>query len=513
MSGLYSNPAIDKLLQQRRQQSSERTQWRYTNFEMPVPSDHWQEGADIEPSTDTGARKERLQDYLYLFNGDPITPGWLNPHEAVVFKNYFSDVAMLYTDFLMASPPIFYHGENLLQDVDLIPEQSIRSLIRAIERIILDQMRYGTGLANVFEGEVEVYSPIYWYPTGGEDDIIIGPSVGPEAGMTKLHFEPDGMTNAERFERHATRDDLLGAHAGKVEEAEGTLGDTAAWDALTELTEGRRVTLTPCPRDPTDGEWGWRLFEPLAPLAFEYSRRMSMRSLSLDKHGAPILYAVPRDVEEDVVMPTLSGSDELQQVKFVDLDSGLDAWRGQKVGFLPRETQDLVYLHFDGDFSNTENALNEVRRDIISTTRLPASLLGIEEIKLGSGVALRVAHAQTYLAMANMQATLIPKIKRLLLLLAMSAGAGADQLHAFSDELSIEWENPLVFLEEQDTPTQTDDGAEFDDELPDEPGAAGKADPEQELIDNLVVRAAESRMKNKMTDKAGGVKQNRNIAA
>ena len=501
MASLYQNPAMDRLRRARAQEQEEHEAWRHVNFEAPLPSSYWEEGSHVDPCAD---RVQRLRDYLYLFNGDPVSPGWLSEDDSVVFKNYFSDVSLLYADFMMSSPPIFWLGEQLLVDTDLLPEQSLRSLTTALERIVLDQIRYGTALANVVEGKVEVLSPVYWYPTGGEDDVVIGPSLDPDAFMTMLHFEPDGATTAKQFEvgKHPSGADdpsTLGQFIGTVDEVNDQIGDAAVWDVIEELTEGRRVTLTPCPRDPTDGEWGWRLFEPLAPLVFEYSKRMSKRSKSLDRHGTPILYAVPRDNDVDTVMPSLSGQEELQQVRFADLDAGLSAWRGQKVAFLPREVQDLVYLHFDGSFEVIENELNEIRRDIVSTTRLPASLLGIEEMKLGSGVALRVAHSQTYLAMANLQATLIPKIKRMLLLLAASDGASADSLREFSDQLSIDWENPLVFIEAQELPTQTDDGTEMEDELPEDadgtPMPGKDTDPEEDMLANLVSRAAEAREK------------------
>ena len=63
------------------------------------------------------------------------------------------------------------------------------------------------------------------------------------------------------------------------------------------------------------------------------------------------------------------------------------------------------------------------------------------------GVALRINHAQTYLALKQLQETLKPQLRRILMILALDAGAQPATLRRFMEELTIEWENPLEMLD------------------------------------------------------------------
>jgi len=226
-------------------------------------------------------------------------------------------------------------------------------------------------------------------------------------------------------------------------------GTPEAWAVVDELTDGRLVTLTPCPREPVEGDWGWRLYEDLAKLAFEYVRRMSLRSRSIGRHEDPILVGIPNENEGAAIAPKV-GVDrtDQEQIRLRQLSDDLTRWREQQVAWLPSGLQGLEYTSFEGDYGASGEALQEVRKDIISTARLPASLLGIDDIRLGSGVALRVSHSQTYLAMQQLQESLIRYLRRIMIILALDMGTDAGTLRAFAEELRAEWMNPVDFLEE-----------------------------------------------------------------
>ena len=487
MAAPYLSPQIARYQRQREARYGEKPQsWQFVEFEYTVPSSYWDEGAAAVPGGDIYGgvqnRVERLRQYRSLFHGDAME--FLAERERKVFKNFFGDIATLYTEFIMSAPPVFMLGDVNLVDTDLLPEYSLRSFTEAIEKLILDQIRYGVGLANVVNGEVEVLSPLFWFPTGEDDDIVAGPtSTRPDSGMTVLHFMPDGRTRSMMF-APGTTSGQIGGLIG-VGDVSDDVGDPMAWDVIDELTKGRRVTLTPCQRDPAEGDWGWRLYEDLSPLVFEYTRRLSRRSRMLDKHQDPIMYGIPVQTEDVTFQPSITSAvSEQDEIRFYELQSNLEHWRGEDFGVLPHGLSELAYMNSNADFGAGDSALADIRKDIISTSRLPASLLGIEEFKLGSGVALRVSHSQTYLTCANIQKTLIPKLKRILLILALDEGASASTLRTFGEALNIEWKNPVQFLEDGVETLSTDDGMQDEDEIDEE-------EDDSEVMAEMAVRAAE----------------------
>ena len=152
---------------------------------------------------------------------------------------------------------------------------------------------------------------------------------------------------------------------------------------------------------------------------------------------------------------------EREQVRVDQLQTNLARWRSQHVAMLPVGIGSMEYISFDGRYEASADALDDMRKDIISEARLPASLLGIDDIKLGSGVALRVSHSQTYLTLQQMQESLVEHLRRIMLILALEQGASAEMLRAFDAELRVEWMNPVDYLEDGVDMT-TEDGGELE---------------------------------------------------
>jgi len=419
-------------------------EWRYVSFDVVTPSDYWDTGQDALPKAVT-ERTTRLSDYEDLFHGELST--WLPTEERTVSKNWCGDIAQVYVDFLMASPPVWYVGEQPLLGSGLIPDSTLHSFEMVTEEVVRDQVIYGTALAEVVEGEVRRVHPKLWYPTGGDDDVVAGPLPGDEGVLVVKRFEPLGVVRREYFA--VDENGQLSVYTGPQPDMRTETGTPEAWAVVDELTDGRLVTLTPCPREPVEGDWGWRLYEDLAKLAFEYVRRMSLRSRSIGRHEDPILVGIPNENEGAAIAPKV-GVDrtDQEQIRLRQLSDDLTRWREQQVAWLPSGLQGLEYTSFEGDYGASGEALQEVRKDIISTARLPASLLGIDDIRLGSGVALRVSHSQTYLAMQQLQESLIRYLRRIMIILALDMGTDAGTLRAFAEELRAEWMNPVDFLEE-----------------------------------------------------------------
>ena len=433
-------------------------EWTYVPFDTTVPMSYWAQGSDTIPKA-VSDRVTRLGDYADLYHGDYAN--WLQADERTVSKNWFGDIAQVYADFMVASPPVWFIGDRPLAETGLFPEASMRSFEGVTEQIIRDQVAYGTALADVADGEVTRVHPRLWYPTGGDGDVTAGTAPDGSGFLVKFYL-PGGIVQRLRF---ALDSASLQGSLGVPDEIEETIvGDPAAWDVILERTDGRAVTLTPCPREPAEGDWGWRLWEDLAKLVFDYNRRLSRRSLSIDRHEDPIMMAVREPADEEVTAPRRpkiegqSTQEETVQVRTVN--SNLAQWRGQAVGIPPEGISGFEYLSFEGDYAATADALADLRKDIISTSRLPASLLGIDDLRLGSGVALRVSHSQTYLTMQTMQENLVQHLRRILLILALDLGTSGPTLDSFADGLRVEWANPVDFLEEGQSMETTDGGEE-----------------------------------------------------
>lgn len=454
-------------------------EWRYVKFDLTTPLSYWTDGVDIIPA-DSRSRVERLNTYEDLYHGD--FTAWLNLDERLVAKNWFGDISLIYADFMLASPPTWYIGDQELRGSGLLPEASLRAFDAITEQVVRDQVTYGVGLVEVVvpngdEGQPTMpiptrVHPKVWFPTGGDEDVTAGPTDGNDKLFVVQQFSPGGMIERRLFE--ISDNEQISSYRGDDPPVTSqTIGEREAWDVIEELTDGRAVPLVVCPREPDEGGWGWRLYEDLARLIFEYNRRLSLRSASIGRHEDPIMVAVPeQDSAEGPTRPVLDQSPtDRENVRIGELDTNLAAWRRQKVGYLPQGIGSLEYLSFDGGYEASADVLEDLRRDIISTARLPASLLGIDDLKLGSGVALRVSHSQTYLTLQQLQESLVKYLRRVMLIMALAAGANGPVLRAFNDQLRVEWQNPVDYLESGQSMMTTDDGSdEAEDALLEEEG-------------------------------------------
>lgn len=457
-------PTLDRWSPQKALTDDEVLEWNWVDFDIETPESYWTTEADSVPS-DTQERINRLADYDDLLHGD--FRRWLDKDERTVRKNWFADIAMLYADFITSSPPVWYVGDSELRGSGLLPESTLDHIDQAVELVVRDQLQYGVALVDVIDGQVERVHPKTWFPTGGDGDVTAGHIGGRQsAPFVVKHYEPGGIIRREYFD--VDRQGRLVEYTGELAPSVETVGQLAAWEVVARETGGRPVPLTACPREPQDGEWGWRIFEDLAPLVFEYVRRQSLRSSSITRHEDPMMVGLPDpDPSAQAMRPKLGQSvTEREQVRMDQLATDLARWRGQYIASLPSGLADLRYVSYEGDYSASTIALAETRRDLTSTSRLPASMLGIEELRLGSGVALRVSQSQTYLTLQNLQESLVKHLRRVILIAAVDEGTSGPVLEAFARELRIEWENPVDRLESGDMTTE--EGSEVDDEMSDD---------------------------------------------
>ena len=458
-----------------RQTEDDLPEWRYIKFDITTPIGYWTEDAEGIPPA-ARERVDRLLAYEDLYHGD--FSAWLNLEERLVNKNWFSDISLLYADFMLAAKPVWYVGDQPLNGSGLLPETSLRAFGKITEQVVRDQATYGIGVVEVEvpDGDAEAapvpkprrVHPRLWFPTGDDDDVLAGPLDDDPKVFVVQHFASGGEITRQLY--GLGDDGKLTAYSGEeLPRRSQSIGSESAWEVIEELTDGRATPLILCPREPEEGGWGWRIYEGLARLIFEYNRRISSRSGSIDRHEDPIMIAIPEEESGEIGgRPQMGRSaTEREQVRLGEVNTNLATWRKQKVGYLPQGIGRLEYLGFDGNYEASAIALEDIRKDIVSTARLPASLLGIDDLKLGSGVALRVSHSQTYLTLQNMQEALVEHLRRIMLIMAAAAGVEGDVIRAFNAELRVEWENPVDYLESGRPMVTTDDGGsdDMEDEL------------------------------------------------
>ena len=432
------------------------------DYEVQVPLDYWEEGADIVP-TQAANRVRQLNTYIDLYNG--VYDKYFE--EPLIYKyNLHKKICNRLVNFLMQYPP-----EMNFDYADVLSERFIQQLIQEIPNLINDMVRFGTGLLNVENGnygaEVKCPLPIYWYPANEADAYLI-PSTDKDNPHTLYINHNDGSVEIREYEYRAGK---LGKRIGSTNEQ---FGDDESWAIIGEKNLGRISPMVNVATEPNTGDWGMSLYYDITGLVFEINRRFSGNSGILTNHGNPLLIFFPNDTPTGVSNKNKRLSGATADKAVLELRSEairLDTLRKTPVGVLPRGYEDLRYVESDGDLDDHFHQIDKVSEALYGLTHLPLTLLGLDGSTSipASGTALRLQFMDTHSYIQKMQGVIIKSIKKALMIGALYNGIASSQLASFSDRIDIKWKNVFDETDESGTIELTGATAEVETE-PEEMG-------------------------------------------
>ena len=419
------------------------------NYEVLVPIDYWRIGNYIVPY-DAQARVHQLHDFLKLFQGD--YSDYLN---AYVKTNYHQITAMFVADILTSVPPVIEGAD------EYITPRFEQMLIKALHNVLVDMIRFGTGLFQVTAGDygVEVHSPlpVTWYPATDNSDVLVNQLNDDEAELFISHENGD-----LEYRRVALKGTMI-----ERELESDIVSVDEGWGAIQENTLGRVGSILNVARRPSTGDWGRSLYRDITSLAFEIVKRFSQNSDTITETQNPMLVLNPEpDAMPDDNLPDPNEADidgtELA-LKFQTAKTRYDLWRKQPVVAVPNGYSSLEFISPDVDYEFAFMQIQEVEKQLFAATNIPAALygLGIESTP-PSGRALLVQNARTLIYTKQLQVEVIGGLKKMILVAAKLGGANDSAIQSLSDTMEIIWDNALELILEP-APVVMDDSAEVDD--------------------------------------------------
>lgn len=411
--------------------------------DVTTPEEYWGAGADV-PAT---ARNRRFYIYSLLYDGDTEYVANASDFPIVfAYRNWFSEVANFYRDFLMNAPP-----ESTSDLQEMLNDELRIALVHLIA--------HGVCIFAVEEGLIEAIDPRYFYPLPepvmddesgtGEDEIsmtegqIFGVEVAP-AGPGHI------MVRSGTFEYTFT----FKGESVNWAYPDGEIGD------LVSLVEGmpERVYYTVA-LAPEDGFYGASVFKEMLPAVGQHTELFSSY-LSQLKTSANILTgtrAPGSTIRTNLPDAASSKKDGSNNIKLAQLYGTL--------------VEGLENLSFVGGVISPESfkmPLDRIEQSIYSIAGISPTLAGQyndQSVLIASGVAFEKSFIRTGARLNEILQDFLPVLARIL----AAAGAPAP----------VEWEHPLRALDmqsrgetstpasEPDTPTAPEpdeDESESDDE-------------------------------------------------
>ena len=373
------------------------------------------------------ARVKRLGEYEQLYRGD-LAPLSMNGGETFVSGSEFARVANTFTRLLMAYPPAF-RGVDAEFDLD--------GLLSALFEVVLDVVRYGTGLLYSYPpvpatdltpavaGGVGRLDPRYWFPAGADAGayVLTTPLLPVDGQLTQERTVGIQIMNGAAEERvYGHSPD--GVNFSALQPIEGELPKT--------LIRHADYPVQTCALPPITDGWGTSMYEGMVRLAAELSRRMSSTSRILTRHAAPHLQAV-RDDRAGNYVP-VRGPDGRSEL--VLTNAKLDEDTQQNAFIPPAGVTRVEYLTWDGNLEASFRQREAIQDEIAAVTALPSALYGVTRGgQVPSGTSLKRQYAMTFATIEALQTMLIPRLQKAIGL----AGGG--------DDVRIEWLNPVGELD------------------------------------------------------------------
>lgn len=426
----------------------------YVDYETYIPLEYWKQGADEIPD-EAFYRIKQLETYDRLYQGE-IDGYFQSP--LVVKMNYWYMVAERMNNFLMQYPPEFNFDW-----ADMVSDRFIQQLNKQLPNVIIDLVRFGTGLFNVVNtekgAEVQTVVPIYWYPVDDVADVLVVMPNDKDIPYTLYVHFMNGEVEIREYENDAGK---LGKRIrGTVSER---FGNAATWSALEDVSIDRVGPIIPVSIEPSAGDWGRSSYFDITSLALELNRRLSGNSEILTDHGNPRLKVLP-----DALQPAVRPENiERELLKTVTEQTRLDTLRKTTTMLIPRGYSDIEYLFWQGTLDDHFMQFDKTQEQMFSLTHLPLALMSIEgRVSVpASGRALRFQYMDPHAHIQKIQAQIINKLKQTILTGAIYNGAGASAVTQFADRIDIKWKNVfdeidesgVVELDEGDDAEVIDDG-------------------------------------------------------
>ena len=258
------------------------------DYESDVPLEYWITGNDIEPSK-AAARVAQLRLFRDLYNAE--YERFVRADALFAFHAYHTNYM---ARVLMSTPPEITTHE-------IIKFRTKEMINKALRNVVIDMIRYGTGLLFVQSGEygaeVTAPQPIFWYPADDDTDVLIERFADNTANINISH-------NTGKLDVHNVK-----IEAGKISEMEGPdesqYGTDEHWRLVQENTAGRIGSIINIVREPSTGDWGQSLYPYITDLTLMYNGRQSQLNAILVDDGNPIMILLPNRNE-----PPIYGTDD-----------------------------------------------------------------------------------------------------------------------------------------------------------------------------------------------------------
>ena len=220
------------------------------------------------PPNNAKARVERLEIMKNLYNGSFID---VYTKHLYTSTNFFALACQTFSNELTAVPPIV-EGQDAKFN---------RSLRKTAYKAITDLVRYGSSVTTIFGNEesgwtLDVVDPMNYFPTNDGGYIIAAPYVSSEAEndtadrIKFTHYDPIVSTDSVKEYTFNYNNGI-------------TIGEAISMDEKSTF-EGAVIHTG---RSPSEGEWGYRVFEDILPLALELAIRRNDTNYILGYHTRP----------------------------------------------------------------------------------------------------------------------------------------------------------------------------------------------------------------------------------
>ncbi len=428
------------------------------DYEIDVPLDYWQAGADLIPSQ-AQSRVAQLKRFQTLFDGDyGYKPVKINYHQMT---------AQFLADLLMSMPPRLVRLQDgqptqAPYESDFITPRFVQMAHESLYNVLVDMIRFGTGLFHLMEGEwgaeVSAPMPVYWYPADSKADVLA--TMQGEDRVVLDYSYADGQTRQQVWSVTGMKLDRL-----VEEESVMPIGSAAHWDIIQRSGIGRAGSIIPVQRRPSTGDWGRSLYRDITSLALDINRRFSAITMILN-HDRPRLKLIPAMDNErtgDVADDPSQSDESLLRSKTRQLR--LEEWAQAEVLTPPVYFDDIQTLERQGTLQDHFTHIEEDTKQMFAATNIPAALygIGIEKHAI-SGKAVKEQYKRTYVYALSAQTTTLPRYKKLMMAAASLEGASTADLQQMNDEMGVVWPNPFDQDENVSQVEIGDEGAGIGDE-------------------------------------------------
>ena len=426
----------------------------YIGYEIDVPIEYWRPGADLIPENAQG-RVRQMEMWRRLYDGD-----WSDfPLMMPIRVPYHARSAILTAQIMLAYAPEYSEMVTAV-----LGRAFLRALSRSLFNVIVDTIRYGTGLYRIAWdslNRIRVHSiePVYWYPAGAETDALV--TRRPESGglgrerVTWVASLGQGVMALREFLTISSRIDTAGIPTVV------RYGTPAHWQIVDDVTDGRDGLLITVSRPPDTGDWGRGVYGDITSLVMESNIRLSENSGGLTEQANA---AVVFEKEQGNALGDRAGArkngnnDDANERRDKLLQSSLNTWRQQRIKYLPPGAVNAQFLELLAQFGDSFDQIKLVEQSIMAAIGLPPEWFSmLRDGFAPSGTALKRQHVPTHSYIKQLQAAHIAAMKRVVLTACAANLIDLGRLNAIAqDPDAIIWKN-IFDAEEMDDEADVDD--------------------------------------------------------